>query len=96
MLKKEQNITLDAKLAIVKKMLNRLDYPESAKAIEEAEHLIEELQSDAQRYRWLRDNKHLDIWWSVEGSTDRCANIDDDIDSAISEDMHNTINELKG
>ena len=21
--------------------------------------------ADAERYRWLRDNKHLDIWWSV-------------------------------
>ena len=85
MLKKEQNITLDAKLAIVKKMLNRLDYPESAKAIEEAEQLIEELQLDAQRYRWLRDNKHLDLWWSVEGPTNRCHNIDTDIDEAMNE-----------
>jgi uncharacterized membrane protein YgaE (UPF0421/DUF939 family) len=85
MLKKEQNITLDAKLAIVKKMLNRLDYPESAKAIEEAEQLIEELKTDAQRYRWLRDNKHLDIWWSVEGPANRCENIDVDIDEAMSE-----------
>ena len=85
MLKKEQNITLDAKLAIVKKMLNRLDYPESAKAIEEAEQLIEELKTDAQRYRWLRDNKHLDIWWSVEGPVNRCDNIDVDIDEAMSE-----------
>ncbi len=83
MLKKEQKITLDAKLKIVKKMLNRLDYPESAKAIEEAEELIEALQADAEKYRWLRDNKHLDIWWSVEGPKDRCKNIDIDIDQAI-------------
>lgn len=76
---------MDAKLAIVKKMLNRLDYPESAKAIEEAEQLIEELQSDAQRYRWLRDNKHLDLWWSVEGPFNRCDNIDADIDEAMNE-----------
>lgn len=33
--------------------------------------------------RWLRDNKHLDIWWSVDGNKDRCKNIDDDIDQAI-------------
>ena len=83
MLKKEQSVTLDVKLAIVKKMLNRLDYPESAKAIEEAESLIEDLESDAKRYRWLRDNKHLDVWWSVEGPKDRCNNIDSDIDTAM-------------
>lgn len=37
---------------------------------------------DAERYRWLRDNKYLDIWWSVAGPKDRCANIDADIDEA--------------
>lgn len=42
-----------------------------------------ELRKDAERYRWLRDNKHLDIWWSVDGDKDRCKNIDDDIDAAM-------------
>jgi len=42
--------------------------------------------ADARRYRWLRDNKHLDIWWSVEGPEDRCDNIDADIDAAIEQD----------
>lgn len=37
---------------------------------------------DGERYRWLRDNGHLDIWWSVSGPKDRCANIDADIDAA--------------
>lgn len=39
--------------------------------------------ADARRYRWLRDNKHLDIWWSVDGPEDRCDNIDADIDAAM-------------
>lgn len=47
MLKKEQQeiITLEAKLQIIKKMLNRLDYPECAKAIQEAEDYIKELEN---------------------------------------------------
>lgn len=40
---------------------------------------------DGVRYRWLRDNGHLDVWWSVEGPADRCANIDADIDTAMGE-----------
>ena len=43
------------------------------------------LKKDAERYQWLRDNKHLDIFWSVAGNKDRCKNIDDDIDQAIKE-----------
>lgn len=39
--------------------------------------------ADAERYRWLRDNKHLDIWWSVDGPEDRCENIDADVDEAM-------------
>lgn len=39
----------------------------------------------AARYRWLRDNKHLDVWWSVEGPSDRCDNIDRDIDEAMAQ-----------
>jgi len=46
-------------------------------------HKYNESIKDAKRYRWLRDNKHLDRWWSVEGPGDRCANIDQDIDNAI-------------
>lgn len=46
-------------------------------------HKYNEAIADARRYRWLRDNKHLDIWWSVEGPKDRCDNIDADIDAAI-------------
>jgi len=38
---------------------------------------------ESRRYRWLRDNKHLDMWWSVEGPKDRCKNIDADIDEAM-------------
>ncbi len=41
------------------------------------------MERDALRYRWLRDNKHLDIWWSVEGNSDHNQNIDDDIDEAM-------------
>lgn len=43
----------------------------------------EKLRKDAERYRWLRDNGHLNIWWSVEGPEDRCDNIDADIDEAM-------------
>lgn len=43
------------------------------------------LAADARRYRWLRDNKHLDRWWSVSGPNDRCDNIDADIDEAMKE-----------
>lgn len=40
---------------------------------------------DAARYRWLRDHRHLDMWWSVSGPKDRCENIDADIDAAMIE-----------
>lgn len=43
------------------------------------------LLTDATRYQWLRDNGHLNSWWSVQGPADRCANIDEDIDTAIAE-----------
>jgi hypothetical protein len=51
-----------------------------------AKDRIKELEPDAIRYRWLRDNKHLDIWWSVSGPSDRAQNIDADIDAAIEDD----------
>jgi len=80
-----ESLTLDEKMSMVTKMLYRLDYPESAQAIEEAKSLIKELQEDSQRYRWLRDNKHLDMWWSVDGPDNRHDNIDTDIDEAMNE-----------
>ncbi len=43
------------------------------------------IEQEAARYRWLRDNKWLDIWWSVAGPRDRCDNIDFDIDVAMAE-----------
>jgi hypothetical protein len=43
---------------------------------------VRRLREDAERYRWLRNHKHLDSWWSVAGPKDRCANIDADIDAA--------------
>ncbi|WP_155774340.1 hypothetical protein [Burkholderia pseudomultivorans] len=46
---------------------------------------LEAAEKDAERYRWLRDNKHLDAWWSVTGPTDRCENIDADIDGAMTD-----------
>ena len=42
-----------------------------------------ELIACANRYVWLRDNKHLDTWWSVQGPEDRKKNIDADIDAAM-------------
>ena len=45
----------------------------------------EETKKQAARYRWLRDNKHLDAWWSVQGPKGRCANIDADVDNAMEE-----------
>lgn len=48
--------------------------------------LTSDARADALRYRWLRDNKHLDGWWSVEGPEDRAENIDSDIDTAMQED----------
>lgn len=59
------------KLEKVNKKIDKLNKPES------------EIEKQAARYRWLRDNKHLDIWWSVQGPKDRCANIDADIDAAM-------------
>jgi hypothetical protein len=50
----------------------------------ELEH-AQEMIANAARYKWLRDNKHLDEWWSTQGSLDRCENIDADIDAAIRE-----------
>ena len=55
--------------------------------IERRDQLIYDLQNDANRYRWLKDQGHLDIWWSVEGSKDRIKNIDEDIDQAIMEQL---------
>lgn len=46
---------------------------------------IEDELKNSKRYKWLRDNGHLDIWWSVDGSSERCKNIDEDIDAAILE-----------
>jgi hypothetical protein len=46
---------------------------------------LESLARDSKRYRWLRDNGHLDIWWSVEGPEEKSKNIDADIDEAIKE-----------
>lgn len=44
------------------------------------------VERDAARYRWLRDNDHLDDWLSVGNShMDYAANIDADIDSAMGE-----------
>lgn len=40
---------------------------------------------DALRYRWLRDNGHLDAFWSAQGPEDKAANIDADIDEAMKE-----------
>ena len=40
---------------------------------------------NARRYEWLRDNGHLDRWWSVQGPKDKSKNIDTDIDNAMSE-----------
>lgn len=60
--------------------------PDCHRCAEDAERESE--RRDALRYRWLRDNKHLDVWWSVDGPEDRCANIDADIDAAIKEDAH--------
>jgi len=49
----------------------------------EVEYLRKRDAADAKRYRWLRDNKHLDIWWSMQGPENRCDNIDEDIDEAM-------------
>lgn len=50
-----------------------------------AETALASAAPDAKRYQWLRDHKHLDIWWSVDGPKDRCENIDGDIDAAMTE-----------
>lgn len=42
-------------------------------------------QADAERYRWLKEQGHLNSWWSVQGPEDRSKNIDADIDTARSE-----------
>lgn len=45
-----------------------------------------DVDRDAERYRWLRDNDHLDDWLSAGNShMDYAANIDADIDSAMGE-----------
>lgn len=64
------------KLEKVNKKIDKLTKPES------------ETEKQAARYRWLRDNKHLDAWWSVQGPKDRRANIDADIDNAMEEVEH--------
>jgi hypothetical protein len=51
----------------------------------DSEH-IAIIEKDAIRYRWLRDNKHLDQWWSVQGPKDKSDNIDADIDAAMLEE----------
>lgn len=56
-----------------------------AKCAKEKSDEIQALMQDAKRYRWLRKNKHLDIWWSVEGPENREDNIDADIDAAMLE-----------
>lgn len=40
-------------------------------------------EKDAARYRWLRDHKYLDSFWSVQGPSDRGQNIDADIDECM-------------
>lgn len=44
---------------------------------------IPELARNTERYWWLKDNKHLDLWRRVQGSEDRCENIDENIDKAM-------------
>lgn len=63
----EQSKEIDAQAALIEQQAKR----------------IAELEADAMRYRFLRDNKHLDKWWSVAGPSDRCENIDADIDEAM-------------
>ena len=46
---------------------------------------MSDIEKEAARYRWLRDNRWLDTWWSVAGPRDRCDNIDFDIDAAMAE-----------
>lgn len=53
---------------------------------EELSRQLYESAADAFRYRWLRDNGHLDSWWSVQGPKDKAANIDTDIDAAMAID----------
>lgn len=45
----------------------------------------QETENQAARYCWLRDNKHLDSWLSVDSLGDCSANIDEIIDNAIKE-----------
>lgn len=47
--------------------------------------ILQVLKSDSERYQWLKDNGHLDMWWSVQGPEDKSDNIDADIDEAMSE-----------
>lgn len=56
-------------------------HPPSPQHIESRIKLIR----DAERYCWLRDNGHLDMFWSVQGPSDKAANIDADIDEAMKE-----------
>ena len=45
---------------------------------------IEELKENSERYEWLRDNCHLDAWFSInETITDRAVNINNTIDAAM-------------
>lgn len=52
-------------------------------ALAQQDKEIEALKAEAIRYRWLRDNGHLNKWWSSAGPSDRCENIDADIDAAM-------------
>lgn len=40
---------------------------------------------EARRYRWLRDNKHLDTWQNDNSPVTHSANIDNSIDNAITD-----------
>ena len=82
--------SLDDWLSAEEFMSNMLLHPIDARfaeactptAILELVSEVRRLREDAERYRWLRNHKHLDSWWSVAGPKDRCANIDADIDAA--------------
>ncbi len=57
---------------------------ENGQSIKAKGHCIRcQISREAKRYRWLRDNKHLGMWWSVQGPEDRNENIDADIDDAM-------------
>ena len=45
----------------------------------------QEMIANAARYKWLRDNNHIDQWWYTQASSDQCENIDVYIDTAMSQ-----------